>query len=133
MEWWAWVLLALGGVYFLWRSSKDKEATAVAGERLNKDTRLYQNIKTGMREFHWREQQKHSGRKKNGELIFESAHMCAYHVDHFAESRVGFYFKDLGEYGLYGCFVGNDDDVYESYYRSDRSFQEEGKLIYRDE
>ena len=39
---------------------------------------------------------------------------------------MGFYFKDLEECGLYGVFAGNDDDVIESYYRTDRIFREEG-------
>lgn len=43
---------------------------------------------------------------------------------------MGFYFKDLDEYGLYGFFAGNDDDVYHSYYRTDRSFQKEEMLLH---
>ncbi len=59
--------------------------------------------------------------------------MRAYHVNHFAESRVGFYFKDLNEYGLYGFFAGNDDDYIESYYRSDETFKLEGRLLHDDD
>ena len=51
----------------------------------------------------------------------------------FAESRVGFHFKDTEEFGLYGFFAGNDDDVYHSYYRTDRTFQKEEMLLTNDE
>ena len=59
--------------------------------------------------------------------------MSAFHVSHFDESRVGFYFKDLGEYGLYGAFAGNGDEFIQSYYRTDRTFQEEARLLNNDD
>jgi hypothetical protein len=49
------------------------------------------------------------------------------------ESRVGFYFKDTEEFGLYSFFAGNDDDVFRSYYRTDRTFQKEEMLVTSDE
>jgi hypothetical protein len=67
-----------------------------------------------MREYHWRERENDFWRAKGGELLFETAHLSAFHVSHFAESRVGFYFKDTEEFGLYGFFAGNDDDVFHS-------------------
>ncbi len=72
-------------------------------------------------------------RHRDGELLFENAHLQVYNVEHFAESRLGFYFKDLNEYGLYGLFVGNDADIYESYYRTDSTFKKEGRLLYDDD
>jgi hypothetical protein len=101
----------------------------VANERLERDTRLHQHIKTGMREYHWREREQPLWKAKHGERVFETAHLSAFHVNHFAESRVGFYFKDLDEYGLYGFFAGNGDEFFESYYRTDRTFQKEEMLI----
>lgn len=130
MDWSLLILLGLGGMFFLWRQSKNAEKAQAANERLASDNRLYQRIKTGMREYHFRER---DWKAKDGQLLFETAHLCAYHVDHFAESRVGFYFKDIEEYGLYGFFAGNDDDVYHSYYRSDRTFKEEGQLLHDDD
>jgi len=47
-----------------------------------------------MREYHFREREQDFWKAKEGELLFETAHLSAFHVDHFAESRVGFYFKD---------------------------------------
>ena len=133
MDWSLLGLLALVGAFFVWRSSKNAEKAKAATERLDKDNRLYQHIKTGMREYHWRESKQNFWKAKNGELLFETAHLIAYRVDHFAESRVGFYFKDLNEYGLYGFFAGNGDEFYESYYRTDSTFQEEGMLLHDDQ
>ena len=39
----------------------------------------------------------------------------------------------LDEYGLYGFFAGNCDEFFHSYYRTDRTFQEEGQLLYDDD
>src|ERR1700722_15367692 len=81
----------------------------------------------------WRKRDENFRVKKDGELLFETPHISAFNVSHFAESRVGFYFKDLDEYGLYGFFAGNDDDVYYSYYHTDRTFKKEEMLLTNDE
>jgi hypothetical protein len=133
MDWILVVVLVLAGVFFLWRQSKNTEKAKAANERLERDTRLYRNIKTGMREYQFREREQDFWRAKDGELLFETAHLSAFSVSHFAESRVGFYFKDTEEFGLYGFFTGNDDDVYHSYYRTDRTFQKEEMLLTNDE
>jgi hypothetical protein len=112
MDWTLVVVLALAGVFFLWRQSKNTEKAKAANKRLEWDTRLYRNIKAGMREYHFREREQDFWRAKDGELLFETAHLSAFGVSHFAESRVGFYFKDTEEFGLYGFFAGNDDDVW---------------------
>jgi hypothetical protein len=127
------VVLVIAGVFLLWRHSKNTEKAKAATERLKRDTRLYRNIKAGMREYHFREREQDFWRAKDGELLFETAHLEAFGVSHLAESRVGFYFKDTQEFGLYGIFVGNDDDVIESYYRTDRTFQQEEMLLPTDE
>jgi hypothetical protein len=110
-----------------------KEAAKVASERLAKDNRFYQHIKTGMREYNFRDRDQHFWKAKNGQMLFETAHLSAFHVDHFCESRVGFYFKDLDEYGLWCGFAGEGDVYIESYYRTDRTFQEEGQLLHDDD
>jgi hypothetical protein len=133
MDWWLWVLLVLGAALFLWRSSKAKEQAVVAKEVLTKDNQLYQHLKAGMREYDWQNRDQKFRTYQDGELIFENAHLKIYHVDHFAETRVGFYFKDLNEYGLYGFFAGNGDETFESYYRTDCTFKKEGRLLYDDE
>ena len=86
-----------------------------------------------MREYNWRAPENDFWRSEDGELLFETAHLSARRVSHFAESRVGFYFKDIEEFGLYGFFAGNDDDVFHSYYRTDRTFQKEEMLLTNDE
>lgn len=135
MDWSLLLILAPVVGFFLWRNAKKEETAKAATDRLKRDTRLYQNIKAGMREYHWRERDQHQNfwKAKDGEKLFETAHLSAFHVDHFAESRVGFYFKDLDEYGLYGFFAGNGDEFFESYYRTDRTFQKEGQLLYDDD
>ena len=133
MDWSLLLVLALVGVFFLWRQSKNTEKAKAANERLERDTRLYRNIKAGMREYHWRERENDFWRAKDGELLFETAHLSAFCVSHFAESRVGFYFKGTKEFGLYGFFAGNDDDVFHSYYRTDRTFKKEEMLLTNDE
>lgn len=133
MDWSLVTVLALVGAFFLWRHQKNTERAKVVSERLEKDTRLYRNIKAGMREYQFREREQNFWRAKDGELLFETAHMSAFCVSHFAESRVGFYFKDIEEFGLYGFFAGNDNDVFHSYYRTDRTFQKEEVLLTNDE
>jgi hypothetical protein len=127
------ILLGIVAGFFLWRQLKNKEKAQAASERLERDTRMYRNIKAGMREYHFRERDNNFRKAKDGELLFETAHLSAFHVSHPAESRVGFYFKDLEEYGLYGFFAGNDDDVFRSYYRTDCTFQKEEMLLTNDE
>ncbi|WPO40281.1 hypothetical protein [Tardiphaga sp. 42S5] len=129
MDWSVIILLALVGVFFLWRSSKNEEKAKVASARLESDTKLYQHIKTGMREYNFREHEGQFWKAKDGKLLFDTAHMSAFHVDHFAETRVGFYFRDLQEYGLYGGFAGNGDEFHDSYYRTDRTFRKEEVLV----
>jgi hypothetical protein len=129
MDWSVIVLLALVGGFFMWRSSKNAVKAEVASERLERDTKLYQHIKTGMREYNFREHEGQFWKARNGDLLFDTAHLSAFHVDHFAETRVGFYFKDLNEYGLYGGFAGDGDEFHDSYYRTDRTFQKEEGLM----
>lgn len=129
MESWLIVLVIADG-WYLWQRPRDAEKAKVANERLAKDNRLYEHIKAGMREYHWRERDQPLWRSKHGEKVFETAHLIAFHLDHFAETRVGFYFKDIDEYGMYGFFAGNGDDFIESYYRTDNSYQKEGVLLH---
>jgi len=131
-------ILALLAGFIAWRQSKKAEVAKVVSDRLNKDTQLYRLIKSGMREYHWQqrepEQLKRFIRARHGDLLFETAHLSAVRVEHFAESRIGFYFKDTGEFGLYSVFVGNEpNEIFENYYRTDRTFQQEQRLLYEDD
>jgi hypothetical protein len=131
---WLIILLVLSvGGFFLWLTTKKTGRAKVASDRLQRDIRLYEHIQTGMREYDLRDQKERFGEAKNGQLLFETAHMSASHVDHPIQSRVGFYFKDINEFGLYGFFAGEGDEFQESYYRSDRTFQQEELLLYDDE
>lgn len=131
MDWWGWVLLGLVAGFFVWRHGKGKEKAVAATERLTKDNTLYQHIKAGMREYQWQKRGQEYKHLQDGELIFENAHMAAYHVEHMPDFRVGFYFKDLNEYGLYG-FFSHEGANYESYYRTDSTFKKEGRLLHDD-
>jgi hypothetical protein len=133
MDWPIWICLALVAVYFLWRFSKDKEKAAAANVRLTKDNQLYQHIKAGVREYDWQKRNQEFKIHRDGELVFENAHLKVFNVSHFAETRIGFYFKDLDEYGLYGFFAGNGDEYFESYYRTDSTFKKEGRLLHDDD
>src|SRR4051794_13930657 len=101
------ILLVVVAGFFLWRQTENREKAQAANERLERDTRTYRNIKSGMREYHFRDKDNKFWKAKDGELLFETAHLSAFHVNHPAESRVGFYFKDTEEFGLYGFFAGN--------------------------
>jgi len=129
MDWWWLIVLVPWGGWYLWRRSKDEEKARVAKQRLSKDKRLHQNIEAGMREYRWREREKpFSWKAKHRELLFETAHLQAFHLNNPAEFRVGFYFKDLDAYGIYGVFAGNGDETITSYYRSDSAFTTETML-----
>jgi hypothetical protein len=130
MDWSLLIVLVIAGGWYLRQRSKNAERAKVANERLEKDNRLYQHIKGGMREYHWRERDQPLWKAKHGEKVFETAHLQAFHLDHFIESRVGFFFKDLDEYGMYSFFAGNGEDFIESYYRTDHTFQKEGMLLH---
>src|ERR1700687_1424624 len=125
MDWSVLAALALVGVFFLWRHQKHVEGAKVVSARLERDKRLDQHIKAGMREYDWRRREEPFRIHKDGDLLFETAHLSAFFVSHFSEARVGFYFKDINEYGLYGYFAGNGDEFFESYYRSDKTFKTE--------
>jgi hypothetical protein len=131
MDWSVLAVLALVGVFFLWRDQKHVEGAKVVSARLERDKRLYQHIKAGMREYDWRRREEPFRIHKDGDLLFETAHLSAFFVSHFAEARVGFYFKDINECGLYGYFAGNGDEFFESYYRSDKTFKTEGRLAWK--
>jgi hypothetical protein len=133
MEWSTLLLCVAAGAFILWRHKKNAETARSASERLDKDTALHRHIKTGMREYNWREREQNFFRVKEGELLFETAHLSAFKVDHFAEFRVGFYFKDIEEFGLYGHFAGNGDETFESYYRTESTFHKEERLVTLDE
>ena len=130
------LIIALFGGYILWRYKKDKERAKFSADRILRDTKLYENIKKGMREYRWRmketDQFKNFINAKDKEILFETADMTAYNLDHFIEDRVGFYFKDINEYGFYSMFIGNDPeaDVFENYYRTDPEFEKEERLLY---
>lgn len=65
----------------------------------------------------------------SGSVVYETRILAVYHIDHFAENRYGFHFKDTSEFGLYSSFYDDErDKTYERFYRSDRKFEAETYL-----
>lgn len=133
MDWSILVVLALVGAFFWWKHTKGVERAKAANARLDRDTRLLQHIKSAKRELDFYQRENPFQLRREGEIMLETAHWSAFHVSHFAESRVGFYFKDIEEYGLYGFFAGEPGEYFDSYYRTDKTFKKEGRLVTRDE
>lgn len=116
--------------FYLWRDKKKEEKAVIAIEQIRRDNILYRHIRSGVRECEWK-----IGNDidiyydmHDKEVILENAHLVIYYLEHFAEFRLGFYFKDIKEYGLY-C----DYNDYKRYYRTDSSFEKEEFLVYDDE
>ena len=123
------LVLAIGG-FTIWRLSKATDQRTFASDKLQNDVRLYERIQSGMQDYDARTQKEGFRDAKNGQLLFETAKMAVFHVDHPVQNRVGFYFKDMNEYGLYGFVAGEGDDFQESYYRSDSAFIKEELLLF---
>jgi hypothetical protein len=128
---WTILLLVAVGAFFLWQHLKNKKAAQVASERLDRDTRLLQHIKSAKREYDSKNRDQPNQFHKHGDLVYETAHYSVFYVSHFAESRLGFYFKNIEEYGLCGFFAGEPGEYYDSYYRTDNTFQKEIRLMSR--
>jgi hypothetical protein len=131
MDWWILLIVAIGA-YFLWQHRKRTEMAKKANARRDRDTQLLQHIKSAKREYDFQKRDEPINFPKDGELVFETAHYSIYKVNHFAESRLGFHFKDIEEYGLYGFFAGEPGEYYDSYCRTDSAFKTEQTLVTRD-
>ena len=133
LEWLIILLVLIVGGFFLWRSSRSTDRDFRPAGKTAKDIRLYERIQDGMREYDARTEKERFREAQNGQLLFETEKMSAFHVDHPIQTRVGFHFKDINEFGLYGFLAGDGDEFQESYYRSDRAFVTEELLLYDDE
>lgn len=51
MDWGLLAVVVLISGFVLWQRSKQQEAAKVANARLDRDTRLYEHIKAGKREY----------------------------------------------------------------------------------
>jgi hypothetical protein len=95
-----------------------------------KDTKFKQRLDAAIREFFVYTDSKQLNRldstPPDSVWVYETNALAARYVDHFAESRYGFHFKDTDEFGLYGVFYAdNRDEPYKSFYRSDANFEAE--------
>jgi hypothetical protein len=131
---WPILLLALFVCGFLlWLYSQNADQAKDVSNRLQRNVRLYERIQAGMREYDLRYPKARFPEAEDVQLILEDARMSVFQVNHLIQTRVGFHFKDINEYGLYGFIAADDDEFQESYYRSDRAFQQEELLLYDDE
>jgi hypothetical protein len=137
MDPWTIFTIVLVGGYLIWLHLKNKKAeekAQIAKETLRREQKLYENIKKGMREFLWWMQQgdnleKHKN-AQHREVLFENADLVAYKVNpDYEEGRIGFYFKETGDYGMFGIFYGNGDERHESYYRTNKTFDKTEPVI----
>ena len=124
--------ICLGGFYF-WKNKRDVKRAEISREQLRHDTILYQHIRGGLREYEWKKSTEEGFFSKvfdsnDKDILLENAHLIVYRVRHFSEFRLGFFFKDIKQYGLYGNFEG-----WERYYRTDESFNKEEILCYDDD
>ena len=133
MSEWALFLLLAVGAFFYWQHKRNSERSVIANERLDRDTQLFRAIKSAKREYEFYTRDQPYKFHEDGELVYETPHYAVYNVRHFAESRLSFYFRDTEEYGLYGFFAGNPGEYFDSYYRTDNTFQKEQSLIHRDD
>lgn len=87
------------------------------------DTKFKERLKQAVREFAAAQRSKETDfQLADGTTLYESGEMAVYRLYDIAELVEGFWFKDTNEYGVHSVFYGHDKS-YESFYRSDRTFQ----------
>jgi hypothetical protein len=105
--------------------SKNELDHLVGYVRQVKDTDFKQRLKLAVREFNAARGSKLTDfqRPDDGKL-YESTELAVYKLYDVAELMEGFWFKDTNEYGIHSAFYGDRaGEVYESFYRSDRTFE----------
>lgn len=101
-----------------------KELDHLAGYiRQVKDTKFKERLKLAVGEFSAvRRSQAIDFKIPDSSMVYETAEMAVYKLYDIAELMEGFWFKDTNDYGIHSVFYG-DDKSYESFYRSDRTFE----------
>ena len=103
--------------------SKKEEDHLYGYVRKVKDSKFKERLKQAAREFNAARRSALSDfHLSDGSQLYESAEMAVYKLYDIAEIVEGFWFKDTNEYGVHSVFYG-DDKSYESFYRSDRTFE----------
>ncbi|UPK23440.1 hypothetical protein [Bradyrhizobium sp. 131] len=88
-----------------------------------KDSKFKERLKQAVREFNAARRSALSDfQLSDGSQLYESAEIAVFKLYDVAEVVKGFWFKDTNEYGVHSVFYG-DDKSYESFYRSDRTFE----------
>lgn len=103
--------------------SKKEEDHLYGYVRKVKDSKFKERLKQAVREFNAARRSALSDfQLSDGGQLYESAEIAVYKLHDIAELVEGFWFKDTNEYGIHSVFYG-DDKSYESFYRSDRTFE----------
>jgi hypothetical protein len=69
-----------------------------------------------------------AGQDAPSDAEFSSEDFSVRRVYDVAENKIGIHVKATNEFGLYSTYVSDDDKFYESYYRSDSTFENEQYL-----
>jgi hypothetical protein len=104
-------------------SDRDLEHLEKYVRQIN-DTKFLQRLKAALRDFRIHQHGSES-RDLSGPIAYETDELAVYYVRHFAETRYGFHFKDTNEFGLRGLFFADSGKFYESFFRSDPTFESE--------
>ena len=86
------------------------------------DTKCLIRLRSAMRDYFLAQ----SPDRRDGTFVYGKT--SVQQVPHFAESRYGIHLRDTNAYGLHGIFYHDDGEVFESYYRSDNTFEKEARL-----
>ncbi|MGY3690533.1 hypothetical protein ACVIGA_000613 [Bradyrhizobium sp. USDA 3240] len=90
-----------------------------------RDTKFKNRLKQAVREYDAARSSKLTDfSSTDGDKLYESREIAVYKLYDIAESMEGYWFKDTNEYGIHSAFYGDKiGEVYESWYRSDRTFE----------
>jgi hypothetical protein len=105
--------------------SKKEEEHLYGYVRKVKDSKFKERLKRAVHEYDAAPPSKLSDfQLPDGDKLYESREFAVYKLYDIAESMEGYWFKDTNEYGIHSAFYGDKaGEVYESWYRSDRTFE----------
>lgn len=97
-----------------------------------KDRKFRERLKEAVKEFDIARGVKFDLEITDGGMLYESRNIAVYKLQDYAESMEGYWFKDTNEYGVHSSFYDDErDKSYESWYRSDRTFEKRESLLAR--
>ncbi|WP_407157692.1 hypothetical protein [Bradyrhizobium sp. STM 3557] len=105
--------------------SKKEEDHLYGYIRKVKDSKFKERLKQAVREYDIaRFAKTTSFDTPDGDKVYESRDLAVYKLYDVAESMEGYWFKDTNEYGIHSALYADEPGkVYESWYRSNRTFE----------